>query len=284
MTSTVSGKINESTSDQLLRPIAIADGVYWVGFYDTQGKMNCNPYLIVDGSEAVLIDAGSRPDFPEVMLKILQTGILPEQIGALIFQHYDPDLCGSIPNFEDIIHRTDLKMITTKSNAMFISHYGVASEIRYTHSMNNSFRFSSGRELQFIDTPYCHSQGSFITYDTKSKVLFTSDLFGGYETKGDLFFTIEDQCKLCIGCGQCAVCQKNCKVHAFVDFHQKIFPSREILHHGLAKIQSVPFSQIAPQHGSVVRDRKTADLLLQVLYNIPEIGIDLILKQEKTGG
>lgn len=273
----------ENHSDKYVKPIAIADGVFWVGFYDAEGKMNCNPYLVVDGNEAVLIDAGSRPDFPEVMLKILQTGIHPSQIQALIFQHYDPDLCGSIPNFENIIGRSDLQLLTSKSNSMFIRHYGVTSEIKFIRDMNYLFRFSSGRELTFLTTPFAHSEGSFITFDSKSKIVFTSDLFGGYETKGDLFFSIEDQCKPCIGQLNCADCQKTCKVRSFVEFHQRNFPSRAILHHALSQIRSLPYSQIAPQHGSVIRDKGIADLLMRVLLNIPKIGIEMILPPESLG-
>lgn len=76
--------------------IPIADDIYWVGFYDKPSGLHCNPYLIIDGEEAVVIDGGSRPDFPTVMMKILQTGIEPSSITAMIYQHYDPDLVGSI--------------------------------------------------------------------------------------------------------------------------------------------------------------------------------------------
>ena len=64
------------------RDIEIADGIYWIGFYDPQSGLHCNPYLVIDNDEAV-------------MMKILQTGIAAHQIQALIYQHYDPDLCGS---------------------------------------------------------------------------------------------------------------------------------------------------------------------------------------------
>ena len=85
--------------------VEIAEGIYWVGFYDAQSGLHCNPYLIVDHDEALVIDGGSRPGFATVMMKIMQTGIAPKQIQALVYQHYDLDLCGSIPNFEDIINK-----------------------------------------------------------------------------------------------------------------------------------------------------------------------------------
>jgi hypothetical protein len=42
--------------------IEIAEGIYWIGFYDQQAGLHCNPYLIVDNDEAMVIDGGSRPD------------------------------------------------------------------------------------------------------------------------------------------------------------------------------------------------------------------------------
>ena len=62
------------------RSVKIADDVYWVGFYDKESGLHCNPYLIIDNDEAVVIDGGSRPHFPVVMMKILQTGISPTSI------------------------------------------------------------------------------------------------------------------------------------------------------------------------------------------------------------
>ncbi|MDD5284332.1 MAG: MBL fold metallo-hydrolase, partial [Desulfuromonadaceae bacterium] len=124
------------------RPIKVAEGVYWIGFYDTASGLHCNPYMIVDGEEAVVIDGGSRPDFPTVMMKIMQTGVIPSTIRALIYQHYDPDLCGSIPDFEDLIDRNDLKIISEKSKHAFIRHYYVSSELLSLDTMYNRFRFS----------------------------------------------------------------------------------------------------------------------------------------------
>ena len=87
--------------------VAIDEGIFWVGYQDSKLGLHSNPYLIVEGDEAVLIDGGSRPDFSTVMLKIMQVGIKPDMIKALIYHHYDPDLCGSISHFEKIIDDKD---------------------------------------------------------------------------------------------------------------------------------------------------------------------------------
>jgi len=71
------------------KAIPVADNIYWVGFYDELSGLHCNPYLIIDGEEAVVIDGGSRPDFPTVMMKILQTGIHPSSIIAMTYHIID---------------------------------------------------------------------------------------------------------------------------------------------------------------------------------------------------
>jgi hypothetical protein len=74
--------------EQYDRPLAVADGVYWVGFHEEQTNFHCNPYLVLAGDAAVLIDGGSRPDFAVVMMKISR-GYRPVPVAALIYQHYD---------------------------------------------------------------------------------------------------------------------------------------------------------------------------------------------------
>jgi sigma-B regulation protein RsbU (phosphoserine phosphatase) len=38
--------------------VEIAPGIFWVGFYDAPSGLHCNPYLIVDEDEAVVINTG----------------------------------------------------------------------------------------------------------------------------------------------------------------------------------------------------------------------------------
>ena len=42
--------------------IEVGEGIYWVG-YNLRTIFHTNPYLVVDGDEAVLIDPGSSLDF-----------------------------------------------------------------------------------------------------------------------------------------------------------------------------------------------------------------------------
>ncbi|MBF0100449.1 MAG: MBL fold metallo-hydrolase [Desulfobacterales bacterium] len=257
------------------RPIEIAEGIYWVGFYDSTSGLHCNPYLILDQDEAVVIDGGSRPDFSTVMMKILQTGITPSSIKALIYHHYDPDLCGSVSNFENIINNPSLSIISDTDNHLFIRHYGLSSPLVSLESVNHQFRFSSGRTLNFINTPYSHSPGSFITFDTKTKVLFTSDLFGSYSTQWDLFLNLSPDCHTCKAYNQCTK-SSYCPFPDIENFHNKTMTSVKALKFAIERIQKIPTTIIAPQHGSVITGIEDIRLVTEGLISLKHVGIDAI--------
>ena len=263
-------------------PVEIAEEIYWVGFYDAQSGLHCNPYLIVDNEEAIVIDGGSRPDFATVMMKILQTGLEPHQINALLYQHYDPDLCGSIPNFEDIIESSSLRIISDASSLMFIRHYSAASQMVSIEDVNYHYKFSSGRTLQFIKTPYSHSSGSFVTFDQKSGILFTSDIFGSYGTVWELFLKLRPQCIDCVSLTKCPSNRENCPINDILNFHKIIMPSRKALKYALKKMLAVPFTAIAPQHGSIIPDRNIMRYIFEQLISQKEVGIDRIIEDENS--
>jgi len=273
-------------------PVHMGAGVYWVGFYDRPAGLHCNPYLIVEGEEAVLIDGGSRPDFPQVMMKILKTGIHPSQISALIYQHYDPDLCGSLPHMEDMIEKEDLQILSKSENIMFIRHYGARSRIISTESVREVFRFRTGRTLRFYYTPYAHSEGNFITFDEKTGILFTSDIFGSYGVHTDFYLDFEEDCIRCERAlemedeRRCRSLNKICPVMDILDFHQKIMTSERALRYAMEVISGIPFTLIAPQHGGIIRDFKSIQMLVKRLRDLKNVGVDRFLKNipyEKIG-
>jgi len=271
-----------STNIDYEAPVEIEEGIYWVGFHDEHSGLHCNPYLIIDDEEALVIDGGSRPDFATVMMKILQTGMDPNQIKALLYQHYDPDLCGSIPNFEDIIENSSLKIISDQSSLMFIRHYSVSSLMVSIEDLNYHYKFSSGRTLQFIKTPYSHSAGSFVTFDQKSGIIFTSDIFGSYGTEWELFLKLRPQCIDCVNLSECPEDRENCPINDILNFHKIIMPSRKALKYALKKILEVPFTKIAPQHGSIITDRNIMRYVFELLISQKEVGIDRIIEDENT--
>jgi len=250
------------------QPIKLGEGVFWVGNY-SEGVVRYNPYLIVEEDEAVVIDGGSRFDFPSVMLKILQTGVTPSKIKALIYHHYDPDRCGSLSDFEDLIDIDDLKIISEEQNLVFMHHYNSCSEFLDIKSNSYFFEFKTGRRLQFIPTPYTQGAGSFLTYDTKSRVLFSSELFGSYGGFSDLFLDISKNCD--------KPGSDICPLASIVEYHKNIFSSERALKYALEQAVKVPFTMVAPQRGTIIT--KMADVLeiANRLSGLKGVGVDGVL-------
>lgn len=258
------------------QPIEIADGIFWVGYYDESDGLHCNPYLIVEGDEAILVDGGNRPDFSTVMIKVLQTGIKPSQIKRLIYQHYDPDLCGSIPQLDDIINSSDLRIISHRENNIFIKYYSERPQRLCIESQDFTYKFKTGRTLKFIKTPYSHSAGSFVTYDTKTKTLLSSDIFGGYGNDWSLFLTIDNVCRSCDDFSACPKEKVNCSLSTMLDFHCRIMTSNKALQYALRVIGELDIEMIAPQHGSVIYQKEDISFVIEKLLALNTVGINRI--------
>ena len=260
-------------------PVRIDDGIFWVGYSDNNSGLHCNPYLIVEGEEAVLIDGGSRDDFSNVMLKILKAGINPIQIKRLIYQHYDPDLCGSLPQFEELINHDKLKIISHSENNIFIHYYSAKTEKVDFRDLNCRYIFESGRYLEFFATPYCHQPGSFITYDSKTKTLFSSDLFGSFDNSWTLNLELNEHCRECTDFNNCKCSKELCKIKGIKEFHQKVMTSNLAAEHTLKMIEKLDVNRIAPQHGSIIHRKEDVETILRHLKTVKNVGIDFLLAE-----
>jgi len=263
------------------RPVQIAEGIFWVGSRDETEHLFCNPYLIVEDGQAVLIDSGSRADFAVVMMKILQAGIDPGQIVALIYQHYDPDLCGSMPNFIDMCDNPGLRLFSEKSNQPFLSYYVHRDRYGLLFSINdNDFNFTfNNRSLRFIPTPYAHNPGSFVTYDEKTRTLFTSDLFGSFSTEWDLFLELSEACYTCKDYTICPSHKTHCPLPDMLNFHRSVMPCEKALRHAIGKIKELDMDVVAPQHGSISNRKQDIRFLADTLESLTGVGIDAIVQE-----
>jgi len=261
-------------------PIEIAPGIYWIGFLDMEHDLNCNPYLIVEEKEAIVVDGGSRTDFSTVMIKILQTGVNPSKIVKLLYHHYDPDLCGSIPDFEKIIKNKDLSIISHQENNYFIRYYGGSLERECVEKdLNLEWEFSTGRKLKFILTPYAHAPGNFFTFDKKTGTLFTSDIFGSYYRTEDweLFLELDQTCQECEYSKNCPEEIDKCPILEIINFHKDLMPNKKALKYALKQIEDQPIKKIAPQHGSVISNSSSIEFIIKKLKSINKVGIDKYL-------
>lgn len=218
------------------KPFEIADGIHWIGFNDKSNGFHCNPYVLIDGAQAVVFDPGSVPHFPVVLSKLCKL-VSFDQITHIIVTHQDPDLCAAIPKFEELIYGVggSCKITTHERASVLIAHYGVRSEFYHIDQNDWKLTLDSGRELQFIFAPYLHFPGAFMTYDSKSKILFSGDIFGGFSFDWNLF-------------------ANEYYMEAMKAFHENYMPSNKILRTAMNKLDAYDIQMIAPQHGSIIRD------------------------------
>lgn len=211
------------------KAVEVAPGVYWVGFYDSGANFHCNPYLIVDGDEAALIDPGSIPHFPVVARKVASV-VNFRKIRHIIIHHQDPDLAANVPIFEKVIANPELRVVTTERASFLTSHYGFKAPYRLVEEGDLKV---GKRVLQFHRTPYLHAPGAFVTYDPQDKTLFSSDIFGAFSDNWRLYAE-EDY------------------PDEMYKFHHTYMPPGDILARQMQRFRQLDVDLIAPQHGSVI--------------------------------
>lgn len=237
--------------------VAVTRDISWVGYYDVEAQLHCNPYLLIDGDEGVLIDPGSIPHFPIVARKVIDL-IDPQQISTIILSHQDPDVCGNLAVMEDLIGRKDLKIVAHSNAIRLIRHYGISSDFYAVDKHDYRLNLVSGRTLEFQLTPFLHAAGAIVTYDQKDRCLFSGDIFGAVSEGWELL--AEGDFLTLMGA-----------------FHQLYMPNNATLRAGMEQLKQLAIDKILPQHGSVLVGEQI-DKAIAYLKQLP-CGIDL-----KQGG
>ncbi|MEI7980304.1 MAG: MBL fold metallo-hydrolase [Bacteroidota bacterium] len=205
--------------------------IYWLGVPE-DSAFRINVYLITDGTEALLVDPGGRSEFQFVRQRVNQ--IIPgEQVTGMILSHQDPDVAASMVDWLEV--NPAMKVISSSRTNNLLPHYGRSDYTFHSINEESSFFFSSGRKLRFIEAPFLHFPGAFVTCDETSKFLFSGDIwaaidmdwrlvvedFGFHELKMSLFHVDYMSC--------------NVAARGFVN-----------------RIRHLPIDAILPQHGSVI--------------------------------
>lgn len=227
--------------------IELAPNIYWVGMHLKDDPFQCHPYFIENGNESILIDPGSMLEFDETVRKVKSIADI-KSIKYIILHHQDPDLAAAVPEIEKLIDRDDLLIVTHSRMTVLIKHYLVTSKYYEIDKHDNQLITSGGFQLDFYTTPYCHSPGAFVSYEPKSKILFSGDIFGGIEESWDFYAdeTYFEKAK---------------------QFHQEYMPSKDIFNYALGKIENLDITLIAPQHGSII-EKKYISKLIKDMKNL----------------
>ncbi len=236
-TSALPSPMEQNTSpsgiqDHHPKPVQIADKIWWVGHVLPDDPFQCHVYLIENGDQSVLVDPGSMLTFKHTLAKIEQ--IIPfSHIRYFICHHQDPDITSCLPLIDQITNRRDALILSHWRAIALLKHLDLG--LPFSCVEKSGWRIDlGGRELEFIFTPYLHFPGAFCTFDPATGTLFSSDLFGGFTEKWQLF------------------AEDSSYFEAIRPFHEHYMPSRDILFNCLCRLEKYPLELIAPQHGSII--------------------------------
>ena len=224
------------------KPIEIAKDIYWVGYVIPDDPFQCHVYLIKNGDNSILIDPGSMITFPVILEKI--TSIISlRDIKYIIMHHQDPDIVGCYNTLESLMPHTERYIVTHWRSEMLLKHYQWKTPFFLIDE--NDWSLKAGkRELEFVFTPYAHFPGAFCTYDKKSGILFSSDLFGGITSEFELYAKSADE-----------------YFEAAKPFHKHYIPNKEVLNYALLQVEKKKPKLIAPQHGSIIKEEMIEPLI-----------------------
>jgi len=238
-------------------PIEIAPNIWWVGHILENDPFQCHVYLINNGNESILFDPGSKLTWPYTRKKILQ--LMPlENIKYIICHHQDPDITAGIGDMLNEIGTENRMLVTHWRTYELLEHYDWG--IDFYEIQDNSWQLQAGNKiLKFIFTPYMHFPGAFCTYDPETKILFSSDIFGGFTKEFHLYAESAES-----------------YFESMVPFHTHYMPSKQIVNHGLDNIEKHDIELIAPQHGSIIKK----DMIPYIIKNLRELECGIYLEYE----
>lgn len=205
--------------------------VFWLGVPEATA-FRCNTYLITDNDEAVIIDPGGTGHFGFVLDRVSQI-LPPERVVAQILSHQDPDVAASFPFWAEI--NPAIKVIASGKTLSKLSYI---RDFRYDSLNINDlpeFRFTSGKSLQFIESPFLHSPGAFTTFDKGSCFLFSGDIWAAVDMEWTLI--VEDLSKHIL------------KLNLF---HIDSMSGNKAARGFINRLRGFPIEAILPQHGSII--------------------------------
>ncbi len=77
-----------------------------------------NVYLIINGSQSILIDAGDKRAASKILEKLNESGLEPQDVKLIILTHTHPDHCGSLKELQDVtqanilVHESEAESLT----------------------------------------------------------------------------------------------------------------------------------------------------------------------------
>lgn len=233
--------------------------LYWLGIVEDTA-FRCNVYLIDSGDDFIIIDPGDRNSFENIKSKIEK--INPnKKVSGLILCHQDPDVSASMVDWLRLY--PDLVVYTTPRTHVLLPYYGIKDYNFYDVVENPIYTLSSGHQVRFIEAPFLHFPGAFVSYDITSKALFSGDIWAALDIDWKLVVEDFEYHKMAL------------------DLFHKDYMASNIATRGFVQRLVYDVDVILPQHGSII-PKKYVNLAKEYLNNL-KCGTDLIYPELTYG-
>ena len=176
----------------------ITDNLYYVGASDRRLNMfenlypipkgiSYNSYLIKD-EQTVLLDTSDH-SVSELFFENLRAGLEGRTLDYLIVQHMEPDHASQL---RSLIRRyPGVKIIGSAKTKTLIGQFFGEFKAEFIAIDDGDTLSIGSRSLVFATTPMVHWPEVIMTYDPKTKTLFSADAFGTFGALGGNMYADE---------------------------------------------------------------------------------------------
>jgi flavorubredoxin len=142
--------------------------------FELQNGTTYNSFLI-RGDKIALVDT-SHEKFRQLYLDAVQGLIDPTKIDYLIVSHTEPDHSGLIQDMLQLAPQ--MIVVGSKVAIQFLEGFVHVPFERMLVKSGDRLNLGKGHELEFVSAPNLHWPDTILTFDHKTGLLFTCDVFG----------------------------------------------------------------------------------------------------------
>ncbi|PSB10547.1 diflavin flavoprotein A [filamentous cyanobacterium CCP2] len=142
--------------------------------FELQNGTTYNSFLI-RGEKTALVDT-SHEKFRQIYLDTITGLIDPTTIDYLIVSHTEPDHSGLIRDMLQLAPQ--MTIVGSKVALQFLDDFVHQPFERKLVKSGEKLDLGNGHELEFVSAPNLHWPDTILTFDHKTGILFTCDVFG----------------------------------------------------------------------------------------------------------
>ncbi|WP_283591899.1 FprA family A-type flavoprotein [Clostridium butanoliproducens] len=229
----------------MMKNIKIEEKIYLVGKIDdrdvpfhrltlTKGT-TYNSYLLLTEKPTIIdtVDIGFGREYVENLKSLIDL----EKIQYIIINHTEPDHSGALGT-----------LARNAKNAIIVCTKKAVDQLKAMYKLHNRTFLVvkdgdtldiGGKTLEFIETPYLHTEETMITLAKEDKILFPCDIFSTHVANYEYF---NDKAKEDI--------LEDFKIYYSLIMH----PHRRYVQNMIKKIRNLDIKIIAPSHGFILRE------------------------------